>query len=112
MKPKGGGGKPPFPLLFGPITAGSGAAPPKFLPLPFRDRLPYSAADQQGARTKMTTIIRSLSDISDRYDVLYCDLWGCLHNGKALFPEAVAALQAFRRRPSPGGTTCRPCCRR
>ena len=44
----------------------------------------------------MTQLIASLADISDRYDVLYCDLWGCLHNGKALFPEAVAALQAFR----------------
>jgi len=46
----------------------------------------------------VTQIIASLSDISAPYDVLYCDLWGCLHNGKALFPEAVAALQAFRRR--------------
>ncbi len=44
----------------------------------------------------MTQLIASLAEISDRYDVLYCDLWGCLHNGKALFPEAVAALQAFR----------------
>jgi len=44
----------------------------------------------------VTQLIASLADISDRYDVLYCDLWGCLHNGKALFPEAVAALQAFR----------------
>lgn len=46
----------------------------------------------------MTEIIRSLSEISDRYEVLYCDLWGCLHNGLALYPEAVAALQGFRKR--------------
>ena len=46
----------------------------------------------------MTQIITALSEISAPYDVLYCDLWGCLHNGKALFPEAVAALQAFRRK--------------
>ncbi len=46
----------------------------------------------------VTQIIASLADISAPYDVLYCDLWGCLHNGKALFPEAVAALQAFRRK--------------
>ncbi len=46
----------------------------------------------------MTPIIRSLSDISDRYDALFCDLWGCLHNGIAPFPGAVAALQAFRAR--------------
>ncbi|TBX29141.1 TIGR01459 family HAD-type hydrolase [Nioella sediminis] len=44
----------------------------------------------------MTTIIRSLSEISDRYDVLYCDLWGCLHNGYTPFAEAVEALRAFK----------------
>lgn len=44
----------------------------------------------------MTTIIRSLSEISDRYDVLYCDLWGCLHNGYTPFSEAVEALRAFK----------------
>ncbi|MCA2010544.1 TIGR01459 family HAD-type hydrolase [Cereibacter sphaeroides] len=49
----------------------------------------------------MTQIIASLAEISAKYDVLYCDLWGCLHNGKTLYPEAVAALQAFRAK---GGT--------
>ena len=44
----------------------------------------------------MTEIIRSLSEIADRYDALFCDLWGCVHNGITAFPEAVAALQAFR----------------
>lgn len=44
----------------------------------------------------MTTIIRSLSEISDRYNVLYCDLWGCLHNGYTPFAEAVEALRAFK----------------
>ncbi|MBV0911250.1 TIGR01459 family HAD-type hydrolase [Anianabacter salinae] len=44
----------------------------------------------------MTRIIDSLAEISDRYDALFCDLWGCLHNGVTAFPEAVAALQAFR----------------
>ena len=44
----------------------------------------------------MTEIITSLSQISARYDAVLCDLWGCLHNGKAPFPAAVAALQAFR----------------
>lgn len=46
----------------------------------------------------MTRIIASLAEISAPYDVLYCDLWGCLHNGKALFPQAVSALQAFRKK--------------
>jgi HAD superfamily hydrolase (TIGR01459 family) len=44
----------------------------------------------------MTEIIANLSQISDRYDAIFCDLWGCLHNGVAPYPEAVAALQAFR----------------
>jgi len=46
----------------------------------------------------VTRIIASLAEISAPYDVLYCDLWGCLHNGKALFPQAVSALQAFRKK--------------
>ena len=44
----------------------------------------------------MTEIIRSLADLGGRYDAVFCDLWGCLHNGKTAFPAAVAALQAFR----------------
>jgi HAD superfamily hydrolase (TIGR01459 family) len=44
----------------------------------------------------MTRIIRALSDISAQYDAVFCDLWGCLHNGVTPFPAAVAALQAYR----------------
>lgn len=44
----------------------------------------------------MTQIIEALSDVSDRYDAVFCDLWGCLHDGLRALPEAVAALQAFR----------------
>lgn len=49
----------------------------------------------------MTRIIDSLADLAGRYDVLFCDLWGCVHNGIRPFPAAVRALQAFR---SAGGT--------
>ena len=49
----------------------------------------------------MTLIIERLAGIADGYDALFCDLWGCLHNGIRPFPAAVAALQAFR---SQGGT--------
>ena len=49
----------------------------------------------------MTQIINSLSDISSRYQALFVDLWGCLHNGVEYFPAAAAALQAFRAQ---GGT--------
>jgi HAD superfamily hydrolase (TIGR01459 family) len=44
----------------------------------------------------MTVIIERLADISGRYDALFCDLWGCLHNGVEPWPAAVAALAAFR----------------
>ncbi|MBZ4023204.1 TIGR01459 family HAD-type hydrolase [Rhodobacter sp. TJ_12] len=49
----------------------------------------------------MTRIIRSLDEISDRYDAVFCDLWGCLHNGVRPFPAAVEALTTFRAH---GGT--------
>lgn len=44
----------------------------------------------------MTELISSLATIARRYDAVFCDLWGCLHNGKTPFPAAVAALQAYR----------------
>ena len=49
----------------------------------------------------MTEIIGSLGEIDPGYSALFCDLWGCLHDGVEAFPEAVAALEAFRGR---GGT--------
>lgn len=39
-----------------------------------------------------------LADIADRYDVLFCDIWGVLHNGRAPFPGVVDALVNFRAR--------------
>ena len=44
----------------------------------------------------MTKILQSLKDVSRNYDAVFCDLWGCLHNGVAPFEAAVAALQLFR----------------
>jgi HAD superfamily hydrolase (TIGR01459 family) len=44
----------------------------------------------------MTRIIESLDEIGARYDALFCDLWGCLHDGRAVFPAAVQALQTYR----------------
>jgi HAD superfamily hydrolase (TIGR01459 family) len=46
----------------------------------------------------MTQIIQNLADIAADYDAVFCDLWGCLHNGAQPFPAAVAALQGFRAR--------------
>ena len=45
----------------------------------------------------MTEIISSL-DQTTGYAALFCDLWGCLHDGVRAFPEAVAALERFRGR--------------
>lgn len=44
----------------------------------------------------MTQIIDSIDVIADRYDVLFCDVWGVLHNGRAAYPAACAALQRLR----------------
>lgn len=44
----------------------------------------------------MTEIVQSLAEIAPRYDAVFCDLWGCLHNGHVAYPAAVAALRAFR----------------
>ncbi|MFN3526141.1 MAG: TIGR01459 family HAD-type hydrolase [Paracoccus sp. (in: a-proteobacteria)] len=51
----------------------------------------------------MTRIIGSLAEISASYDALFCDLWGCLHNGRQPYAAAVSALQAFRAQ---GGKVC------
>jgi len=49
----------------------------------------------------MTELIDSLAEIGLQYDALFCDLWGCVHDGVRAFPEAVAALRAYR---AGGGT--------
>ena len=45
----------------------------------------------------MTQIVNTLAEVSERYDALFVDLWGCVHNGIAAFPEAVAALRSYRQ---------------
>jgi len=45
----------------------------------------------------MSKIISSLSEVSERYDALFVDLWGCVHNGVHALPDAVAALQTYRK---------------
>ncbi|WP_297774105.1 TIGR01459 family HAD-type hydrolase [uncultured Roseovarius sp.] len=49
----------------------------------------------------MTRIITALSEIADRYDALFVDLWGCVHDGVNALPDAVAALRRYRET---GGT--------
>ena len=45
----------------------------------------------------MSQMITNLSEISACYDALFVDLWGCVHNGVAAFPDAVKALQDYRK---------------
>ena len=40
--------------------------------------------------------LTNLDAVSDRYDAVFCDVWGVVHNGRAFFPAAVKALQRFR----------------
>jgi HAD superfamily hydrolase (TIGR01459 family) len=39
-----------------------------------------------------------LSTLAWKYDLILCDIWGVVHNGAAVFPEAAAALMQFRQR--------------
>jgi HAD superfamily hydrolase (TIGR01459 family) len=42
-----------------------------------------------------------LSEIADRYDVLLCDVWGVIHNGRESFREACEALVRFKAERGP-----------
>ena len=45
----------------------------------------------------MTRIVESLSELAATYDAVFCDLWGVLHDGVTVFPEAAEALRSYRR---------------
>ena len=38
-----------------------------------------------------------LSAVADDYDILLCDVWGVIHNGRESWPEACEALTRFNR---------------
>lgn len=44
----------------------------------------------------MTKLIASIDEIADRYDAVFCDVWGVVHNGRQAYPAACAALQRLR----------------
>jgi HAD superfamily hydrolase (TIGR01459 family) len=46
----------------------------------------------------MSQIVAAFSDISAQYDAAFVDLWGCMHNGLEAHPDAVKAMQDFRKR--------------
>jgi HAD superfamily hydrolase (TIGR01459 family) len=45
--------------------------------------------------------LSGLSQIADQYDVLLCDVWGVIHNGRERFPAACAALERFAAERGP-----------
>jgi HAD superfamily hydrolase (TIGR01459 family) len=42
-----------------------------------------------------------LSELAPRYDVLLCDVWGVIHNGREAFPRACDALALFKAERGP-----------
>ncbi len=48
-------------------------------------------------RTALPLLDHGLADLAARYDLLFCDVWGVIHNGVTYHPAAVDALQRFRR---------------
>lgn len=49
----------------------------------------------------MPTIIDNAGALLARYRVIFCDVWGVLHNGRTAYLEGCAALKRFREK---GGT--------
>jgi HAD superfamily hydrolase (TIGR01459 family) len=45
--------------------------------------------------------ISGLSAIAERYDVMLCDVWGVVHNGRESFPRALEAMTRFRAERGP-----------
>jgi HAD superfamily hydrolase (TIGR01459 family) len=45
----------------------------------------------------VTEPIDSIDEIADRYDAVFCDVWGVLHNGRQAYSAACAALQRLKR---------------
>jgi HAD superfamily hydrolase (TIGR01459 family) len=41
-------------------------------------------------------VVPGLSALAERYDLLLCDIWGVVHNGREAFPKACEALARFR----------------
>ena len=49
----------------------------------------------------MTDLPSGLSALAPRYDVLLCDIWGVIHNGRENFPDACWALARWRAEVGP-----------
>src|SRR5215469_5457333 len=56
-----------------------------------------SGNTRSGSGMKPPASIPGLSAIAERYDHVLLDQWGVLHDGRAIFPAAGAAVAALRR---------------
>ena len=46
-------------------------------------------------------ILTGLAEVADRYDAVFCDVWGVIHNGMEAFTDACSALHQFQQRRGP-----------
>ena len=44
-----------------------------------------------------TKLIRGLSEVQSKYDAFFIDLWGVIHNGVQLYPNAVNVLENLNK---------------
>ena len=49
----------------------------------------------------MTELVSGLGALVERYDILLCDVWGVIHNGREAFPKACDALIRWRAEIGP-----------
>lgn len=42
-------------------------------------------------------ILERIADIASRYDAVFCDVWGVIHNGRRLYPGAAEALLGLKQ---------------
>jgi HAD superfamily hydrolase (TIGR01459 family) len=49
----------------------------------------------------MLQLLDHLAELAGRYDVLFCDIWGVIHNGREAFPAPCAALSRWRESVGP-----------
>ena len=44
-----------------------------------------------------TKLIHGLSQVQSKYDAFFIDLWGVIHNGIKLYPEAINVLENLNK---------------
>ena len=67
----------------------------------FLDRNPVSKQSHDRGTHCAPPVLEYAGELLSRYDVLFCDVWGVVHNGLTAFEGACAALTRFR---DEGGT--------